>query len=145
MSIAEALLLQVLLHCHLLSQPTAQKDLSVAALADWLDDLDLVLGNEKGELDSAIFEVLRDLGCMRREIHCMLMRSLRMRFFLLSLELEEEELDISSTYYRTSFFSYFCFRCWMSRTNSIVRCFFANSAIGSLMHWLLKIILRNYI
>lgn len=56
--IPEALFLEVLLNCYFLAQPAAKKDLTVSAFANWLNDLYLVLGNEKGQLDTSAFEIL---------------------------------------------------------------------------------------
>lgn len=149
MPITKTLLLQVLLHCDLLPEPSAQEHLTVPSSADRLDNLDLVLWDEKGKFNSLFLQVLRDLSCVKNIIHCILnlfFLSFSLFYFRLSslyfpLELRDEvELDkITPSLY------WFSFICWIYFTNSIVRCFFANSAMGSFEHWLLNIILRNSI
>jgi hypothetical protein len=58
MPITKTLLLQVLLHCDLLPEPSAQEHLTVTSSADRLDNLDLVLWDEKGKFNSLFFQVL---------------------------------------------------------------------------------------
>ena len=144
MPIPKALLLQVFFNSYFLSQPASQKDLPIASLSYGLYDFNLIFGNEECQLDAFVLQVLAHLSYVWGNVHCILILFfLTFQRFLArydSLLLEEEELDSMSTS-----FSCFSFICWISFTNSIVRCFFANSAIGSFTHWLLKIILKNSI
>jgi hypothetical protein len=138
MPIAKTLLLEVFLHCNLLPQPSAQEYLTVATSTDRLDNLDLIFRDEKSELDALLFQVCRNFSCINIAIHCMLslfflsfsLFYLRLSYLSLPFELREEvELDkITPSLY------WFSFICWIYFTKSMVRCFFANSAIGSFEH-----------
>ena len=56
--VPEALFFEVFLYCYLLTQPSAEEDLPITSFANRLNDLNLVLGDEKGQLDASTFQIL---------------------------------------------------------------------------------------
>lgn len=57
MLVTKPFFLEILLDSDLLAQPLAEVDLTVTALADGLDDLDLLLRNQKIELNALLGHV----------------------------------------------------------------------------------------
>ncbi len=138
MPIPKTLLLEIFLHSHFLSQPSSQEYLTISTSTNRLDNLNLVLRDQKSKLNTLLLQVLRNFSCIKIILHCILslfflsfyLFYFRLSYLSLPFELSEEvELDkITPSLY------WFSFICWIYFTKSMVRCFFANSAIGSFEH-----------